>query len=80
MNAKTVNIPVTRFVAILQEATIVCAGQDTTWMVTYGLAKVSHLHQKRESIENASDAVNEEKTCGVTVDSGGHKIDKYPIQ
>ena len=49
-------------------------------MVTYGLAKVSHPHQKRENIENASDGVNEEKTCGVTVDSGGHKIDKYPIQ
>ena len=44
MNVKTVSIPVTRFVAILQEATIVFAGQDTILMVTYGLAKVSHPH------------------------------------
>ena len=54
MNVKTVNIPVTRFVAILQEATIVCAGQDTILMVTYGLAKVSHPHQKRESIKQVT--------------------------
>lgn len=40
MNAKPVNMPATRFVATLQEATIVCADQDTILMVTYGHAKV----------------------------------------
>lgn len=34
-------------------------------MVTYGHAKVSHPHKKkRESIDKASDEVNEEKKCG----------------
>lgn len=40
MNAKPVNMPATRFVATLQEATIVRADQDTILMVTYGHAKV----------------------------------------